>query len=422
MPTPPESASAAPARSSLLHPRWLLLGLVALGLLAAIRLPRVFDRLGLPDYGHWFLDSYAILAANDAVTAGLNPYESVPLDILKRKHVYSDWWLGLRHLGVTRQDNFVFGGLCGVAFLAVALAGLRPRRWREALVAAALVLSPPVLLALNRANNDLVIFALLGFPLLLWRGEPRFWSGALLAAAIIIATGLKYYPVAAVTALPLVFPVRRLGWWLGTAAGIGAFVALAAERGSLARGAFAFPESVHLFGSPEIWRGLGLGRGAVITLSAALLAVAAWVLARRGTTKDLAEENAGDLADRGRFAVGALLLLACFLAGTSFAYRWIFALWLVPWLWTQVRTPGRATGAGLALGLVLAGMWHDGLYCLVLNTWLLRLPAWTEAAWRYATQPLDWLLMALLSGWLLEAALRRLRPAGAGLDRVPADR
>lgn len=418
MPTPSESESAAPApRSSLLQPRWLLLALVAVGVLAAIRLPRVFDRLGLPDYGHWFLDSYAILAANDAVTAGLDPYASIPLDILKRKHVYSDWWLGLRHLGITRRDNFVFGGLCGLGFLAVALAGLRPHTWRETFFAAVVVLSPPVLLALNRANNDLVIFTLLGLPLLLGRTRPSVAAGALLAAAIVAAAGLKYYPVVAVAALPLVYPVRRHGWWLGAAAGIGGIAALWAERGSLARGAFAFPESVHLFGSPELWRDLGLGRGPVIALSAGLIALVAWRLARRGVTRGLADDSGDDFATRGTFAVGALLLLGCFLAGTSFAYRWIFALWLCPWLWANVRNGRGAPAARLTLGLILAGMWHDGLYCLVLNTWMLRVPAWSETAWRYVTQPVDWLLMALLAGWLLDAALHRFRPAGPAVPR-----
>ena len=31
--------------------------------------------------------------------------------------------------------------------------------------------------------------------------------------------------------------------------------------------------------------------------------------------------------------VGAALLTGCFLAGTSYGYRWIFALWLAPLLW-----------------------------------------------------------------------------------------
>lgn len=412
MPTPPESAPPVPAGPSrLLQPRWLLLVLVAAGLLAAVRLPRVFDRLGLPDYGHWFLDSYAILAANDAVAAGLDPYTSIPLDILKRKHVYSDWWLGLRHLGITRRDNFVFGGLCGLGFLTVALAGLRPRTWREALFAVAVVLSPPVLLALNRANNDLIIFTLLGLPLLAWRAPPRPVAGLWLAAALAAATGLKYYPVVAVAALPLAYPIRRHGWGLGAAAAAAALLALWGERGSLARGAFAFPESVHLFGSPELWRDLGLGRAAVLALSTGVLAAIAWGFVRRGATAGLADDSDPNASARGAFAVGALLLLGCFLAGTSFAYRWIFALWLVPWLWTQVRA-GHRTVARLALLLILVGVWHDGLYCLVLNAGQFRLPAWTETAWRYATQPLDWLLMALLAGWLLEAALHRGRTTG----------
>src|SRR5688500_1933646 len=52
----------------------------------------------------WFMDTTAILAANDAVTAGLDPYASNPLDLLRRPHVYGPAWLHLRHFGLTREN------------------------------------------------------------------------------------------------------------------------------------------------------------------------------------------------------------------------------------------------------------------------------------------------------------------------------
>lgn len=112
------------------------------------------------------------------------------------------------------------------------------------------------------------------------------------------------------------------------------------------------------------------------------------------------------------FTVGALILAGCFLAGTSFAYRWIFALWLCPWLWS-LRVHGRhPILAKAALGLLLLNVWLDGLYCLVLNLWIQYLPPLLPTIWRYATQPLNWILIALLAGWLLDAALSAVgRPA-----------
>lgn len=419
MPTSPESETAAPPRRSRLpHPRWLLLFLVALGLIGFARLPRATTMLGLGDPGLWFLDSYAILAANDAVTAGLNPYDSIPLDILKRRHVYSDWWLGLRHLGVTRADNFIFGGSCVLGFLAVALAGLKPRSPREALLYAAVALSPPVLLGLNRANNDLIIFTLLGLPLVWLRDPVRPWLVALFGAALVAATGLKYYPVVALAALPLFVVPRRQGFWLAIGGAAAALLVLWSERMSLARGVLRFPDSVYLFGSPVLWRDLGLPSGTMIALSTAIIALAAWWLVQRRFTLGLSKADHGEGATgRWAFAVGALLLLGCFLAGTSFAYRWIFALWLCPWLWAQLRTPSRARAARIGISLLLLSVWQDGAYCLVLNSWMIPAPPWVETAWRYATQPVNWALMALLAGWLLDATLSITR---ARSDSTPS--
>lgn len=103
------------------------------------------------------------------------------------------------------------------------------------------------------------------------------------------------------------------------------------------------------------------------------------------------------------FAVGACLLLGCFVAGTSYAYRWIFGLWLWPWLWREAaagRTPAR-----LAFGCWLVALWADGFMCLVVNFLGLRYRPGT--GWRLVTQPFTWVLMVLLAGWLLEALVRQ---------------
>ena len=44
------------------------------------------------------------LAALDATRAGLDPHAVNPLDALRRPHVYSDWWLTLRWLGIGRES------------------------------------------------------------------------------------------------------------------------------------------------------------------------------------------------------------------------------------------------------------------------------------------------------------------------------
>jgi hypothetical protein len=286
----------------------------------------------------------------------------------------------------------------------------------EAFGLAAVMLSPPVLFALNRANNDLVIFVLIGAPLLLLDRSDSPWRAALLGAALVVATGLKYYPVVAIAALPLLLRPAQRALWLGAGTLAAAGVALWSERASLARGTFAFPDSVYLFGSPIVWRDLALSRGVTLALSTVLMGLAAWWLVRRGLTRGLGDDTSGARDERWSFAIGALLLTGCFLAGTSFAYRWVFAVWLWPWLWRQAGGTTSPAVAKIALGLLLLSLWQDGLYCLGINLWLHRLPPNLELGWRYFTQPANWLLIALLAGWLLEAGLRVLRDC----RRVPA--
>ncbi|MES1194897.1 MAG: hypothetical protein ABUL65_03310, partial [Opitutus sp.] len=67
--------------------------------------------------------------------------------------------------------------------------------------------------------------------------------------------------------------------------------------------------------------------------------------------------------------------------------------------------------AGCAL--VLLSVWQDGMLCLVVNRFMpaMSKPQVNELAstWWLWTQPVHWLLMMLLAGWLLEGALAAAR-------------
>lgn len=388
----------------LITPRYFLLSLVVAGLSVIALFPHILMLLGLPDYGHWFLDSYAILAASDAVRVGMDPHAANPLDALMRSHVYSDWWLLLGRLGLTREHNFWFGGLCVLGFLAVGLATVKPRSYGESLALVAVMLSPPFLLAMSRANNDLVIFALLGAGLWLVRGRgDERWALVGMGMLLILAAGLKYYPVVGVLAFMLV--ARPLRTWLvaGFVMGAAAGAVLWFERAAIARAMFRLPDSIFLFGAPVLWRSLGIEGGWVAPLSALLLLAGAWLLMWRGWTKGLASSGAETYADSLAFGLGAVLLTGCFLAGASYAYRWIFGLWLWPWLWSQAGVGDR--GARWALALLLVSLWSDGVYCLVINLQLVSFTLTGDMLWIQFAQLPHWLLLAMLAGWLVEAAV-----------------
>lgn len=401
---PPSHAGAADS----LRPVGLLVALTLTGWLAGALWPRLLVMLGIYDYGTFYLDSYALLAAFDALRAGADPHAVNTLDPLLRYHVYSDWWLALRGLGLTREHNFMVGSAFVGAFAVTAWVTVRPRQWREAVWLAALLVSPPVLLAVNRANNDLVIFvALAGCGV---AATATGWGRSLGAVACLaLATGLKYFPAPAALAFLWVRPVRRMPAVL-LAALVAAGLALASVWTELDRGRFTVGSGVHVMGAPLWWRDLGWPDTASALPGLLVIVAGAVALTLGRVTTGLATR--GEPRERLRAALGALVILTCFAAGVNYAYRWIFILWPALWVWRQAgdgSLPARQRWAARA-GCALVGLclWLDGGLCVAVNLLPPRDPAWVghvQLVFRQWTQPLPWLLMMLLAGWLLEAAL-----------------
>ncbi|MBI2498167.1 MAG: hypothetical protein HYV75_09765 [Opitutae bacterium] len=388
----------------------LLAALTVRGWMTCAMWPQVLLKLGISDYGQWYLDSYAVLAASDAVHDGLSPDAIAnPLDPLLRGHKYSDWWLGLHRLGLTREDNFLVGTAWIAAFALACWWTVRPRNYREAGWLAALLLSPAVLLAVVRANNDLVVFALLAVTAAAAAGT-TWLRQALAWSALALATGLKFYPVVGAFAFLWMRPVRRLPLaLLGAALAAGA--ALASVWPQMMRGEFLIASGIQTLGAALLWRDLGWSDVAARYAAPVVLALGATLLVRTRCTAGLASR--GELKERLPAALGVIVVLACFVAGVSYMYRWIFALGMALWLWRRAGEPAEPMrmrwSFRLGCGLMFFCFWCDGLLCLVVNLFLPPLsPVQTSALlveWRWWTQPLHWLLMMLLSGWLLEAGL-----------------
>lgn len=410
----PATPGPAEAGIGARRPRFAFAVLLILGLCAFVLLPESFSRkLGLSDNGAWFLDTYAILASSDAVQAGQDPSLPNPLDVYGRPHSYSGWWFALGRVGLTRAHNPWVGGAVVGAFLLGALLWLKPRTAGQVAAGLLVLLSPVVLLAVNRANNDLAVVALLLAGLLvLHDGSP--WRVGALGLAVVLATGLKFYPVIAAAALLVLAPARRR-WTAALATGAVAALVLWSQWDWFRRAVIPVSDGVYLFGAGVWWRELGLKGWGLSALSALSLWLGAIALNRRGWCQGLAAAE-GPVAERAGFVLGAILLGGCWLAGISYAYRWAFAVLLLPWLW---RRAGAGDGSARAtLGLLLAGLWLDGVFCLGTNVGLGpmsldRLRA-IQHDWQVFTQPLVWALMVLLAGWgwpLVRSRWSELAPA-----------
>ena len=344
-------------------------------------------------YGVWFLDSFAILASNDALGRGLDPYLPNPLDYFNRPHVYSHWWLYLHDLGLTRAHISWVGVTVVVAFVVSALWRLRPRSYGEVFWYFAVSASTPVLLACNRANNDLVIFALLApvVPgLLHGSAAVRMMPVGLIA----VAAGLKFYPASAglllLAATPGTIRENRIRLAVGVLALVLVGFNVAPDVAKIAALA-PQPRGLLTFGAVNLPRSLGLtgGTATLAVLVAAVVAVAVSWKSRwtEGWVVAPADRNAWL-----SFILGAVVLAGCFFSGTSYAYRWVFALWLAPLLWRLPRDPAAPAPvrrlARLTGGLLVFVLWADGLLSMGLKLSSARIAP--ETAMRVAATFFRW--------------------------------
>ncbi len=373
MPPSPETTQPAVSGAPLVRVRWPWLPAAVAALVvvltwqAALVTPHLATALGLGPSGA-FLDLQGLLAANEAAGRGLDPYALNPLDPYQRPLLYSTWWLWPGHPGLTRADTGRLGYALVAATLAAALLIWRVRSWREAIICIAVLASPAWLLAVYRANNDLVIFVLLALAVWMLQRAGQVWRtiGAALTGAMVI---LKYYPAAAVIGL-LRAPRRRE---------LLALFALVA--GIIAVG---WPSLVPAFEAISRY-------GFVVTASVGLQAfgikvlgesVVPWLPAAAGWIAGLASLFGGYLLAGGsgaarspgsedRFmaaAVAGAVMLGCFVIGTSYNYKLVFLWALVPWV---LRDAPEALGRNQAralLALLLADCWAGGLAMAALNT------------------------------------------------------
>jgi hypothetical protein len=312
----------------------------------------ILTDLGFPPFGFPFLDLQALLAAADCHRLGIDVYLSDPCDVQGRPHVYSPLWLDLT-LGVLNRDSVnQIGIMLDLLFIASLPLIMRPRSAGEFLVFIAAALSTTVIYALERANNDIVIFLLMVCAGALLAGPMRQRIAAYL---IFLFSGLlKFYPLALLAlvvretwrracAVVAVSAVAALGlWWVHGHE-------LAVVLGHLPQVSY-YADSISARNLP-----LGLAerlpymtfmskQGLAILILVILVAYSGLLVLR---TFRILEKHCDALEIWGRettcFLIGAILLTGCFFTGQNVSYRGIFLLLVMPGLLRAwCRCSGRA--------------------------------------------------------------------------------
>jgi len=210
-------------------------------------------------------------------------------------------------------------------FLALAFVA-RPRGWPDVLLTLLVGISPGIMLAVERANFDLVAFAMLA--MLVWlRGTAAgVWAGG---GLIFLASALKIYPLVALgpwawenrkrrsatlAMVSVVLAVTAIGAW--------------AWREDWVKMATRVPAPTSRFfamGAPLLFDHLGLPHATM--LGRATLAVGALAAIVYGRTRVVVHDRRFDVL------LGATVLLFCFFARTNYDYRWVFLALVLPTAW-----------------------------------------------------------------------------------------
>jgi hypothetical protein len=354
----------------------------------------VWPRLGVPSGPSRFFDARNITAALECRRLGHDPLVDNPCDPWRRPMFYPRAWLLLRWLGLDQSHTTALGILIMLLFLASLCLLLGRIPAGEGVVVAIAVCSPAVMLALERANMDVVLFCVLVLAAMVWRRDTltSWWMSPLL---VLLAAIGKLYPIFGLAAYPLL-GIRRATLAAG-ACGLAflAYVALTLNdvmtvASTATQGQFYSYGARILIGQlyhlivGRNWQGGSMTAQAVAIVPVLFLAALLWTWARRRLGPRAGREPQAPTAKLLAFYLGMLVYVGTFAVFRNYDYRLVYLLLTLPQLlqWTRQGQAGDARRSLAALGLV----------AVVLGLWI---GAWSERL-GLADELVSWAVAGLL--------------------------
>ena len=149
--------------------------------------PTIFP-LEINGLNYIFADWGAVVSANFCEQKGLNVYYENPCDIYNRKHVYGEILLHLPFVEFNKFYQFYFPLILNILFLFIIVSFFTQINAFKSYFLIFFVISLPVILVIERANSDILIFLMM---YLISKYKNLFLSHIL----IIFSTLCKFYPI-----------------------------------------------------------------------------------------------------------------------------------------------------------------------------------------------------------------------------------
>ncbi len=374
---------------------------------------------GVPAMEPVFADLWHITSGWDAARAGLKPEEANPYDQFNRAFTYPRIWLWPALVGATSRITTTVALAMIIGFIATAFYSVGRLTWREGVIFGLLFIGPPVVLALERCNVDLLVFMLVALAGLL---AARAGRGERISAVLLLFTAsiAKLHPVGCAACLlrsNLKGSVMAVVSFFGL---IGAFFLFTLT--DILRISRILPQvSWFSYGGRIAYEYLvravegALGRhlpewlpaAGYLVLLGGLMA-AAWCLWSKSPAVRWPKFGG---TEQHLFLAGAGIFLLSFAALKSFEYRYSFLLLCLPLLFSMLRR-GRKSAIISRMMLILLGLlFYDSLAYGILSdglrrsrvvNWSYTLEAWSSS-WLLFVFTLI-LFFGLVRTWLIDVS------------------
>jgi hypothetical protein len=319
-----------------------------------------------------FFDMHVPIDYATCAARGIDPY--IPHACNPANFNLPPIWLWLSSLGIKGSDApWLSVGMIAIAF-GVVVALLKGRSVADGLIVLIAILSPSVLMGVERANADLLIFALVGAAALTYNEQKLDrTSGAI--ALLSLGIVLKLFPLFSV-ALAARFNRRTLAFAIAIGVFSMAYIGVIFKYILLIRSNVPttfmlsygykalFLGVDHLrteagfspFGLADTWVPISVAM--LVLIFAATAALGCFLLGR--TTCVVPDTVAGTA-----FLFGSGIYCGTYLLGTNFIYRLMFLLLCLPqlqeWMRRRAEDKGRVGTVGTTLLIiVLSVLWLNG--------------------------------------------------------------
>ena len=122
---------------------------------------KIWGKLGIPTMTPPFADFRAILAGFECTRLGYDIFHQLPCDPWSITWAYPLLWMKFEWLGLNQSHTIIYGVLLAISFYLVTLIMIGKLNSYEAIIYSLILCSPPLMLLIERANVDIIMYNLL---------------------------------------------------------------------------------------------------------------------------------------------------------------------------------------------------------------------------------------------------------------------